>query len=145
MPPLTVSTALPWERSRSTRPSVASPIPAPKCLTSKPPTKTGGTRTPDHPPTTPTCADPAVPRQSAENLYASGPVYDYAVNIAGNPQRIPGRVAGIFLHVTDGNPTWGCVAIGRDEMRSLLNWLDPSASPQITIGVGAPSLVPPGS
>ncbi len=68
------------------------------------------------------------PSSIAENLYDSGPVYDYAVNIAVNPQRIPGRVAGIFLHVTDGNPTWGCVAIGRDEMRSVLNWLDPSAA-----------------
>ena len=85
------------------------------------------------------------PSSIAENLYDSGPVYDYAVNIAVNPQRIPGRVAGIFLHVTDGNPTWGCVAIGRDEMRSVLNWLDPSASPQITIGVGTPSLAPSGS
>ena len=64
-----------------------------------------------------------------------GPVYDYAVNITSNPQRIPGKVAGIFLHVTDGNPTWGCVAIGRDEMKSILNWLDPAANPQITIGV----------
>ncbi len=82
------------------------------------------------------------PSSIAENLYDSGPVYDYAVNIAVNPQRIPGRVAGIFLHVTNGNPTWGCVAIGRDEMRSVLNWLDPSASPQITIGVGTPSLAP---
>ena len=78
-------------------------------------------------------------------LYDSGPVYDYAVNIAVNPQRIPDRVARIFLHVTDGNPTWGCVAIGRDEMRSVLTWLDPSASPQITIGVGTPSLAPSGS
>jgi hypothetical protein len=26
-------------------------------------------------------------------------------------------------------------------MRSVLTWLDPSASPQITIGVGNPSLV----
>ena len=85
------------------------------------------------------------PSSIAENLYDSGPVYDYAVNIAVNPQRIPGRVAGIFLHVTDGDPTWGCVAIGRDEMRSVLNWLDPSASPEITIGVGNPSLVPSGS
>jgi L,D-peptidoglycan transpeptidase YkuD (ErfK/YbiS/YcfS/YnhG family) len=85
------------------------------------------------------------PSSIAENLYDSGPVYDYAVNIAVNPQRIPGRVAGIFLHVTDGNPTWGCLAIGRDEMRSVLNWLDPSASPQITIGVGTPSLAPSGS
>jgi L,D-peptidoglycan transpeptidase YkuD (ErfK/YbiS/YcfS/YnhG family) len=85
------------------------------------------------------------PSSIAENLYDSGPVYDYAVNIAVNPQRIPGRVAGIFLHVTDGNPTWGCVAIGRDEMRSVLNWLDPAASPQITVGVGTPSLAPSGS
>ena len=85
------------------------------------------------------------PSSIAENLHDSGPVYDYAVNIAVNPQRIPGRVAGIFLHVTDGSPTWGCVAIGRDEMRSLLNWLDPAASPQITIGVGSPSLVSSGT
>lgn len=85
------------------------------------------------------------PSSIAENLYDSGPVYDYAVNIDVNPQRIPGRVAGIFLHVTDGKPTWGCVAIGADEMRSVLNWLDPSASPRITIGVGTPSLNPSGS
>jgi len=88
---------------------------------------------------------PKSPSSIAENLYDSGPVYDYAVNIASNPQRIPGHVAGIFLHVTDGNPTWGCVAIGRDEMRSVLNWLDPAASPQITIGVGTPSLIPSGT
>ena len=80
------------------------------------------------------------PSAIAENLYDSGPVYDYAVNIAVNPQRIPGRVSGIFLHVTDGSPTWGCVAIGRDDMHSVLRWLDLSASPVITIGVGTPSL-----
>jgi L,D-peptidoglycan transpeptidase YkuD (ErfK/YbiS/YcfS/YnhG family) len=73
----------------------------------------------------------------AENLYDSGSIYDYAVLIEHNPARIPGRSAGIFLHVTDGDPTWGCVAIGRDEMRSMLQWLDPAASPHITIGVGA--------
>jgi L,D-peptidoglycan transpeptidase YkuD (ErfK/YbiS/YcfS/YnhG family) len=85
------------------------------------------------------------PSSIAENLHDSGPVYDYAVNIAVNPQRIPGRVSGIFLHVTGGSPTWGCVAIGREEMRSVLNWLDPSASPRITIGVGNPSLAASGS
>lgn len=81
------------------------------------------------------------PSAIAENLYDSGPVYDYAVNITSNPNRIPGKLAGIFLHVSDGDPTWGCVAIGRDEMRSILNWLDPAANPQITIGVGDPSLI----
>ena len=81
------------------------------------------------------------PSAITENLYDSGPVYDYAVNIAVNPRRIPGKVSGIFLHVTDGNPTWGCVAIGREEMKSVLTWLDPAAAPRITIGVGNPSLV----
>ena len=84
----------------------------------------------------------ANPSSVTENLYDSGPVYDYAVNIAVNPQRIPGKVSGIFLHVTDGTPTWGCVAIGRSEMKSLLTWLDPSANPRITIGVGDPALLP---
>ena len=81
------------------------------------------------------------PSGITENLYDSGPVYDYAVNITVNPQRIPGKVSGIFLHVTDGSPTWGCVAIGRSEMKQVLTWLDPAQSPQITIGVGEPSLV----
>lgn len=88
---------------------------------------------------------PQAPSDIVENLYDSGPVYDYAVNITVNPQRIPGRVSGIFLHVTNGDPTWGCVAIGRDEMRSVLTWLDPAASPRITIGVGDPALIPAGS
>lgn len=77
------------------------------------------------------------PSSDAENLYDSGSIYDYAVNIAVNPQRVPGNSSGIFLHVSDGDPTWGCVAIGVDEMRSVLRWLDPAASPHITIGVGA--------
>jgi len=84
---------------------------------------------------------PSSPSSITENLYDSGPVYDYAVNIAVNPRRIPGKVSGIFLHVTNGSPTWGCVAIGREEMRTVLKWLDPAASPAITIGVGSPSVV----
>lgn len=72
----------------------------------------------------------------AENLYDSGEIYDYAVLIDHNPERIPGHSAGIFLHVDDGDPTWGCVAIARDQMRSVLEWLDPAAHPQITIGIG---------
>lgn len=83
----------------------------------------------------------ANPSSITENLYDSGPVYDYAVNMAVNPKRIPGKVSGIFLHITDGTPTWGCVAVGRNEMKSLLTWLDPSTNPRITVGVGEPSLV----
>ncbi|MDF2825806.1 MAG: hypothetical protein K0R68_3214, partial [Mycobacterium sp.] len=80
-----------------------------------------------------------IPSDDAENLYDSGPIYDYGVLIEHNPARIPGRSAGIFLHVTDGDTTWGCVAIGEDQMRSVLTWLDPAAAPEITIGVNAPA------
>ncbi|OFJ54534.1 L,D-transpeptidase family protein [Mycolicibacterium grossiae] len=73
----------------------------------------------------------------AENLYDSGSIYDYAVLIDHNPERVLGRSAGIFLHVTDGDPTWGCVAIDEARMVKLLAWLDPAAHPQITIGVDA--------
>ncbi|MGU3498376.1 L,D-transpeptidase family protein [Mycobacterium sp. C31M] len=85
---------------------------------------------------------PTIPSEDAENLGTSGVIYDYAVLIDHNPARIPGRSAGIFLHVTDGEPTWGCIAVGRDDMRTLLQWLDPAASPRITIGVGTQP--PPG-
>ncbi|WUM20095.1 L,D-transpeptidase family protein [Williamsia herbipolensis] len=77
----------------------------------------------------------ASPGGDSENLYTSGPVYDYAVNIAHNPQRRPGYASGIFLHVTDGNPTQGCVAIDRATMISVLKWLDPARDPVIDIGV----------
>ena len=84
----------------------------------------------------------ASPSSITENLYDSGPVYDYAINMAVNPQRIPGKVSGIFLHVTDGSPTWGCVAIGREQMNTILTRLDPAANPRITVGVGEPGLLP---
>ncbi|MGB6125982.1 MAG: L,D-transpeptidase family protein [Gordonia sp. (in: high G+C Gram-positive bacteria)] len=75
------------------------------------------------------------PGGDSENLYNTGPMYDYAVNISHNPSRTPGDASAIFLHVTDGNPTMGCVAIEREKMIEILKWLDPAKSPKITIGV----------
>jgi len=79
----------------------------------------------------------ASPGGDSENLYDSGSVYDYAVNIAHNPQRIPGKASGIFLHVTNNQPTQGCVATDLASMKSILQWLDPAKNPKITIGVNA--------
>lgn len=75
------------------------------------------------------------PGGDSENLYNSGPVYDYAVNINHNPTNTPGDASAIFLHVTNGEPTQGCVAIDRDKMVEILKWLDPAKNPKITIGV----------
>jgi L,D-peptidoglycan transpeptidase YkuD (ErfK/YbiS/YcfS/YnhG family) len=44
---------------------------------------------------------------------------------------------GIFLHVHRGRPTAGCVAIGLPQMRRVVRWLDPDASPRIVIGTDA--------
>ena len=77
------------------------------------------------------------PSAEAENLYNMGPVYDYAVNIAHNAARTPGKASAIFLHVTNNAPTEGCVAVPEDTMVKILKWLDPAKSPKITIGVNA--------
>lgn len=75
------------------------------------------------------------PGSDSENLYNMGPVYDYGVNINHNPANIPGKASAIFLHVSNGMPTWGCVAVGREQMIEILRWLDPAKNPKITIGV----------
>ena len=41
---------------------------------------------------------------------------------------------GIFLHVNGTGATAGCVSIARDDMRSLLRWLDPALDPVIVMG-----------
>ena len=94
---------------------------------------------------------PSTPGEGSENLYDMGPAYDYAVEVKHNPTNTPGNASAIFLHV--GNePTWGCVAIGREQMVEILKWLDPAKNPKISIGVNtkspadvkdAPSLVDP--
>ena len=41
---------------------------------------------------------------------------------------------GIFLHVTNGSATAGCIAIPQRVMRDVLTWLDPERKPVIVIG-----------
>jgi L,D-peptidoglycan transpeptidase YkuD (ErfK/YbiS/YcfS/YnhG family) len=63
------------------------------------------------------------------------PAYDYAAVIAYNAARVPGMGSAIFLHVSTGGATAGCVSLPRAELVRLLRWLRPSASPDITIAV----------
>ncbi len=70
----------------------------------------------------------------SEHLKAIGAVYDYSVVI--NYNRFPavaGKGAAFFLHVTDGTPTAGCVAISRSALVSVLRWLNPAKHPIIAI------------
>ncbi len=77
------------------------------------------------------------PGAASENLYYSGSVYDYVVNMDYNMSRVPGAGSAFFLHVTDGTPTAGCVAVARASMVAILSWLDPARHPYISIKVGA--------
>jgi L,D-peptidoglycan transpeptidase YkuD (ErfK/YbiS/YcfS/YnhG family) len=77
----------------------------------------------------------ADPGPGSENLYGAGPVYDYAVHFNQNPGHTPGDGSAFFLHVTDGTPTEGCVAVGKGSMVSLLKWLSPSYSPVLVTGL----------
>ncbi len=62
------------------------------------------------------------------------PSYDYGAVIAYNTARTPGLGSAIFLHVSHGSPTAGCVALPTDQLLDLLRWLDPGRSPAIAIG-----------
>ncbi|MFQ1003875.1 L,D-transpeptidase family protein [Modestobacter sp. SSW1-42] len=76
-------------------------------------------------------------RESAgENLWQQGWVYDLAVVLDHNRQGTPGAGSAFFLHVTNGAPTAGCVAIARDDLAALMRWLRPTARPLVSIGVG---------
>lgn len=82
--------------------------------------------------------DTALPESDvngSEHLITHTGQYDYAVVIDYNMHpAVPYRGAGIFLHVSDGYPTAGCVAVPRATLVAMLRWLDPAAHPRIAIG-----------
>lgn len=80
----------------------------------------------------------ANPGGASENLYGAGAVYDYAIDMGYNTARVPGAGSAMFLHVTDGTPSAGCVAIDRASLIRILQWLDPGKAPVINIGVANP-------
>jgi L,D-peptidoglycan transpeptidase YkuD (ErfK/YbiS/YcfS/YnhG family) len=65
------------------------------------------------------------------------PSYFYGAVIGYNDARTPGLGSAIFLHVSHGSSTAGCVALPTDQLLELLRWLDPSQSPRIAIGTQA--------
>ena len=83
------------------------------------------------------CAPGSCPfdESAGENLEAQGAVYDHAVVIDYNRRgTTPGAGSAFFLHVSNGRPTAGCVAIDRGNLTALMRWLAPAAQPLIAIG-----------
>ncbi len=64
--------------------------------------------------------------------------YDYGAVIAYNMDPVvPGAGSAIFLHVSDGGPTVGCVSLPTSELVAVLRWLNPAAQPRIIMGTAA--------
>jgi L,D-peptidoglycan transpeptidase YkuD (ErfK/YbiS/YcfS/YnhG family) len=79
----------------------------------------------------------------SERLAAAGPVYAHAVVIDYNRRPVvAGAGSAFFLHVTNGRPTAGCVAIPRANLVWLLRWLKPANHPIISMGVGSLAYAP---
>jgi D-alanyl-D-alanine dipeptidase len=62
-----------------------------------------------------------------DGLYLQGAV------IGHNPHNVPGAGSCIFLHLwrSPGHPTAGCTAMAGEDLRNLLEWLDPAAEPRL--------------
>ena len=87
-----------------------------------------------------------------EHLWQMGPQYDYVVatdfnappgpivrtadgiNRASQPANTR-RGGGIFLHVSKGVPTAGCISMPKVRMRELVTWLKPASNPIVVIGL----------
>jgi len=77
-------------------------------------------------------------RTTSEDLSRSPTAYRHFAVIAYNSNPIvPGRGSGIFLHVSTGRPTLGCVSLALPQLVRTLRWLRPARSPGIVIGTAA--------
>ena len=66
------------------------------------------------------------------------PVYDYGAVISYNMSpTVAGAGSAIFLHVSGGGTTTGCVSLPTSELLSILRWLSPAAQPRIIMGTAA--------
>lgn len=61
---------------------------------------------------------------SAEHLIDFPIQYEYLLEIKSNPNNIPNRGSAIFLHCSNNTSTHGCVAINKNDMKTLVNNID---------------------
>jgi L,D-peptidoglycan transpeptidase YkuD (ErfK/YbiS/YcfS/YnhG family) len=75
-------------------------------------------------------------RVTGERLWRETTAYRHFAVIEFNTRPVvPGRGSGIFLHATTGGPTNGCISLPLGQLRQVLRWLRPEASPRIQIRV----------
>lgn len=74
-------------------------------------------------------------RTTSQDMSRSPTAYRHLAVIAYNTNPVvPGRGSGIFLHVSTGRPTLGCVSLPLPQLVRTLRWLRPATHPLIAIG-----------
>ena len=77
-------------------------------------------------------------RTNSEDLSRSPTAYRHFAVIAYNTSPVvAGRGSGIFLHVSTGRPSLGCVSLPLPRLVATLRWLRPAGAPLIAIGTAA--------
>lgn len=77
-------------------------------------------------------------RITSEDMSRSPTAYRHLAVIRYNMDPVvPGRGSGIFLHVSTGRPTLGCVSLPLPQLVKTLRWLRPAREPLIVIGTSA--------
>jgi L,D-peptidoglycan transpeptidase YkuD (ErfK/YbiS/YcfS/YnhG family) len=71
--------------------------------------------------------------RSAESLYQPT-AYAYAAQIGYNTARVPGAGSAIFLHVSTGSATAGCVSLPASQVVALLRWMNWYKRPRVIMG-----------
>jgi L,D-peptidoglycan transpeptidase YkuD (ErfK/YbiS/YcfS/YnhG family) len=72
----------------------------------------------------------------SEALWRIAPQYRYFAVVEYNAQpRVRGLGSAIFIHVSTGHPTAGCVSLPEARLLHLLRWLRPSAAPVVHLGI----------
>ena len=81
------------------------------------------------------CGSPPPFRVTDEDMSHSPTSYRHLAFIRFNTDPVvPGRGSGIFLHVSSGRPTLGCVALPLPNLLTILRRLRPELKPSIAIG-----------
>jgi len=76
------------------------------------------------------------PGGGSEALWQTSPQYTYFAVIDYNIPVVaatPARGSGIFLHVSAGRATAGCLALAQSDLVAVLRWLNPAANPRIVM------------
>ena len=72
--------------------------------------------------------------KSFEYMRRRDGLYEIVITVGYNPHNIPGKGSCIFLHISSGDkPTAGCVAMKKERIKRLVEWLDPKMEPLIVI------------